>query len=871
MKKLLLADGNSMLFRAYYATAYGTKMTTAKGLPTNAIFGFANMMQKAIDLVRPDAILVAFDAGKHTFRNDLYADYKGGRKPAPDDLVPQFGMARDYLDAYAIRRLEIPGVEADDLIGTMANRAAGYETTILTSDRDLLQLADVSVRVLLMKKGLTDMDEMTPEKIQEQYGVTPGQIVDLKGLMGDASDNYPGIPGVGEKTAVRLLTEFGSLENILANDATIKGALGNKIRANHESALLSKKLATIQCNVKLDITVADCLFQPDYKNLRDFFNSLDMHTMEERYKNKSSETKHVSTDTAPSSVCRRRVTTIPQNVLTKTLAVVLIDDGASFLSAAVHAIGLSDGTESYCITWEDALKDRPLCNYLMDTAHGKIGFDCKRALHLLKKAGIEAHFDDDAMIAATLTDSTMTTIEKIKEGYGYGEALRHEDIYGSCARPKLPDEARETEYVCRQAEQTFAIFQKAESKIKAYGMETLYRKIEMPLTLVLCDMEEAGVICDRSVLSDLSDSMKAQIDNAQTSIYAQAGHEFNINSPKQLATVLYDELGLFGGKKRSTSAEVLEKLSDVHPIIPYLLEYRKLSKIQSTYAEGLQKYIAADGRIHTLFKQTATQTGRLSSADPNLQNISVRDELGKQVRKAFLPSEGCVLLSSDYHQIELRMLASMAHIDAMMDAFKNNIDVHTRTAMDLFGKQKPEEVTEQERRRAKTVNFGIVYGISDFGLAEQLGVSRQEAQAIIRTYYEKNPGIKTYMDGIVKECEEQGYVTTICGRRRDIPEVYSANHMVREFGKRAAMNAPIQGSAADLIKIAMLAIDKAMEEKNVRSRMILQVHDELIFDVPEEEVELMKELVTEGMTKAMTLDVPLTVECNIGKNWYEAK
>ena len=868
MKKLLLADGNSMLFRAYYATAYSGRMTSREGVPTNAVFGFANMMQRAVDLVRPDAILAAFDAGKHTFRTDLYADYKGGRKPVPDDLAPQFGLARAYLDAYGMRWLEMPGVEADDLIGTLAHMALDYETTILTSDRDLLQLANASTRVLLMKKGLTDMDEMTSEKIQERYGITPLQIIDLKGLMGDASDNYPGIPGVGEKTALRLLKEFGSLENILAHDDQIKGALGNKVQANHESALLSKTLATIRCDIKLDFTVDDCRFHPDYKSLREFFHSLNMRTMEERYKDMKAdevEEDHVS------SACRLRLKSVPQNFLTKTLAVVLIDDGASFLHAKVHALGLSDGHQSYCLAWEDVLQDRALRNYLTDTAHIKIGFDCKRALHLFQHAGIEAHFDEDAMIVAALSDSTMTTLEKIKEGFGFQNQLRYENIYGSNLRPKLPDAQQETEYVCQQAEDVFSIFQQAIDKVKAYGMEELYRQIEMPLTFVLGAMEEEGVICDRAILSSMSASMKEQIEQVQAKIYAQAGHVFNINSPKQLASVLYDELGLFGGKKRSTSAEVLDKLYGAHPMIPYLLEYRKLSKIQSTYAEGLQKYIAADGRIHTIFNQAATQTGRLSSSDPNLQNISVRDELGKQVRKAFLPAKGCVLLSSDYHQIELRILASMAHIDSMLDAFKNNIDVHTRTAMDLFGKSRPEDVTEQERRRAKTVNFGIVYGISDFGLAEQLGVSRQEAQAIIQTYYEKNPGVKTYMEGVVKECEEKGYVTTICGRRRDIPEVHSANHAVREFGKRAAMNAPIQGSAADLIKIAMLNISKTMAERKVQSRMILQVHDELIFNVPVEEVEMMKTLVIEGMTKAMKLDVPLTVECNTGENWYEAK
>lgn len=892
MKKLLLVDGNSMLFRAYYATAYGTKMTTPDGLPTNAVFGFANMMQKGIDLVHPNAVLVAFDAGKHTFRTDLYADYKGGRKPAPDDLVPQFAMARDYLDAYHIRWKEMANIEADDLIGTMSKQAADYETTILTSDRDLLQLVDDSTRVLLMKKGLTEMDEMTPQKVKEAYGVTPIQIIDFKGLMGDASDNYPGIPGVGEKTAVKLINTYGSVEEVLAHDQEIKGALGKKIQENHDKAELSKTLATIKRDVDLDFTADECSFQPTYKALVAFFQSLNMRMLASRYEKLAArEATAPSAAAAPAEMpgqkddgadaqaasvqstaeTRARVTAVPQNYLTQKLAVAVIDDRAPFYGASLRGIALSNGTDSYFIGAEDALKDRALINYLEDTAHQKIGFDAKRAVHVLHNADIEGHFDDDAMIAASLADATLTSPEKIFAAYGCTPSPSYEDVYGTEARPKLADPEAEKEYGCSLAKGLWDIFAGARVKVSEYGMDDLYAKIEMPLTWILLDMEDAGVICDRSILQGINNDMTQRMSALEAKIYDRAGHTFNINSPRQLATVLYDELGLYGGKKRSTSADVLEKYKLSDPIIADILDYRKAAKIQSTYAEGLQKYIAGDGRIHTVFNQCATSTGRLSSSDPNLQNISVRDEMGREVRKAFLPSEGCVLLSSDYHQIELRMLASMAHIDSMMDAFNNNIDVHTKTAMDLFGREKPEDVTPQERRRAKTVNFGIVYGISDFGLAEQLGVSRKEAADFIARYYEKYPGIKTYMDNVVADCEKNGYVTTVCGRRRPIPEVHSSNHQVREFGKRAAMNAPIQGSAADLIKIAMIRIDEAMKKADVRSRLILQVHDELIFDVPEEELEQMKQIVTDGMTHAMKLNVPLTVECASGKSWYEAK
>ena len=819
MKKLLLVDGNSMLFRAYYATAYGQKMTSSKGIPTNAVFGFASMLQKAIDLVQPDSMLVAFDAGKHTFRHDLYPDYKGGRKPAPDDLVPQFQMTRDYLDGFHIRWVEMPDIEADDLIGTMSRLSPDYETVILTSDHDLLQLVDDTTTVMLMKKGLTDMAPMTPAAMKEEMGITPAQIIDLKGLMGDHSDNIPGIPGIGEKTAVKLLQQYGTVEEVLAHDHEIKGKLGEKVQNNHASAQLSKTLATIRRDVPLDFTADD----------------------------------------------------IPESFLKRQLAVYLDGDQEPFYASAISGLALSDGKMSYYISLEDAEQDQKLLAYLAGNQPSKIGFDVKRAMHQLKRTKLKIAFSEDAMIAASLADSSLTSPEKIYEACGIETTKKREDIYGTKARPKLADLSDAVQFACENAAGIYAIFEQMMPKIHESLMDSLYRDMEMPLTEVLYEMEETGITCSKETLGQLSAEMKEKMDRLQDSIYAEAGGPFNINSPKQLAEVLFDKLGLPGGKKRSTSADVLEKLNGFHPIIGELLEYRKLSKIYGTYAEGLQRFICSDGKIHTLYNQCATQTGRLSSSDPNLQNISVRDEQGKVIRKAFLPSEGCVLLSSDYHQIELRMLASMAGETSMIEAFRNGVDIHTKTAMDVFGIDRPEDVTPEQRRRAKTVNFGIVYGISDFGLAEQLGISRKEAADFIETYYQKFPKIRTYMNSIVEFCEEHGYVTTLCGRRREIPEIHDKNRMVREFGKRAAMNAPIQGSAADLIKIAMLKIDAEMKKQNVKSKMILQVHDELIFDVPKEELELMTKLVTDGMCNAMKLDVPLTVECAAGSDWYEAK
>ena len=873
MKKLLLTDGNSMLFRAYYATVYGKPMTTKQGLPTNAVFGFASMLQKAIDIVKPDGMLIAFDAGKHTFRHELYADYKGGRKPAPEDLVPQFQMARDLLDAFAVKWVEMQDIEADDLIGTVSAKMADeYQTYILTSDHDMLQLIDDTTTVVLMKKGLTDMDLMTPDALREQMGIAPLQIIDMKGLMGDKSDNIPGIPGIGEKTAIKLLQEYGTVENVLAHEDELKGALQKKIMAGHESALLSKTLATIRRDVTLDLSDEDLVFTPDYSGVVRFLKSLDMNMLAQRFAGYITEEAPAEEEKpAETAVSAMRVNKIPEEMLKEECAVYIDETGGSFLTAEANGFALANATGRYYISLEDARSDTALLAYLKAETPYKTGYDIKRNMHLLKKAGIEITFHDDAMILASLADSTLTSTEKIMEKYGLSTAVSREEVYGKPSKPLLIiDEELQKEYACSSAENIRKLKELTMPDITSRKIEKLYREIELPLSPILFEMEEVGIRCENAILNRIADETLAKINAEQREIFDLAGCEFNLNSPKQLGEILYDKLGLPSGKKRSTSADVLEKLAGVHPVIDHILVYRKLSKIYSTYAEGLKKYIQKDGRIHTLYNQCATQTGRLSSSEPNLQNISVRDEQGREIRKAFLPDEGCVLISSDYHQIELRMLAHMADEKALIDAFNAGIDIHTKTAMDVFDKTE-EEVTASDRRQAKTVNFGIVYGISDFGLAEQLGVSRREAAEFIDTYYKKYPGIRSYMESLVEFCEKNGYVETLCGRRREIPEIRDKNRMVREFGKRAAMNAPIQGSAADLIKIAMIHIDKAMKEAGVRSRMILQVHDELIFNVPEDEKEMMEKLIAEGMEHAMTLKVPLSAECAVGSTWYEAK
>lgn len=863
MKKLMLVDGNAMLFRAYWATASGTNiMRNKSGIATNAIFSFTNMLTSAIDQIQPDALYVAFDAGKHTFRHDIYPAYKGTRKPAPDDLVPQFAMCRELLDAYHIKWSEMNDIEADDLIGTMSKKYPDYETIIFTSDQDYLQLVDESTHVLLQKTGVSNFLTMTSEKVKEMKGVEPLQIIDLKGLMGDKSDNIPGVKGVGEKTAVKLLQTYGTVENIIAHVDELTGSIKKKIEEEKDIALLSKQLATIRCDVELDIAIEDCVFSPNYQTLVPYLESQDMKSLANKFRSRiTSDTPQKQTQ--PVTIINRY-----QN-RPKQMYLYVDSDELNYLDTTVHGIAVCDEEGCYYEPIDKVQQDTQLKEAIENAT--VITSDAKRVMHIFKQYGIEMKQFEDVMIMQNLVNSLITSQDQMWDLYGEAVSIRYEDVYGKKNKPILLVDAKlQATRAVLYVDKIKEAYESCLPILKKEDMLSLYYDLELPLSRVLCKMEEEGIRCDINILNDIADRTYAKIKALETSIYQHAGSTFNINSPKQLSTVLFDDLGLYTGKKRSTNAEVLEKLKDAHPIIKDILEYRKFSKIYSTYAEGLKKYIRKDGRIHSIFNQASTSTGRLSSTDPNLQNISVRNEEGKEIRKAFLPDENSVLISCDYHQIELRMLAHMAHEKSLISAFQNNIDVHTKTAMDVFN-VKEDEVTSAMRRQAKTVNFGIVYGISDFGLAEQLGVSVSEAKQFIEAYYKHYPQIQTYMKQLVENCEKDGYVKTMMNRRREIPEIKNKNRMVKEFGKRAAMNAPIQGSAADLIKKAMIDIDRMMTEKKVKSKMLLTVHDELIFNVPSDEAEMMKELINEGMVNAMKLDVPLSAECAVGADWYEAK
>ncbi len=859
MKKMLLIDGNNMLFKAYHATSYGYRMSTSNGIPTNAVYGFVMMIEKALTLIHPDVILVAWDSGKETFRHQLYDAYKGTRKEVDQELVVQMPMAREYLDAAGIHRYEEDGIEADDIIGTMAKSYPDFQIHILSSDKDLWQLIDPTTDVYVMKKGLSEIEIMDEAKLMETKGIVPLQIIDLKALMGDASDNIPGVKGIGEKTALKLLAQYHSVDEVYEHVDEQKGKLKEKLVQDRENAFLSKRLATIKTDLSLPFTVADLQYTPKPQELNDFFRKYEMNSL---LKKQSIAESEVPVD-------METVTHVDEALLKKDSVVFADLDCEHYCHAVLYGFAIGNIEKIQYIRLDDAKQDQGFLAFIQ-AADMWCTWDAKGMYHALHKANIPfADCAFDIQIAAFLLDGTINDYDKFARKYDYA-APEKTTIYGKPGKGMNSDEASRVDYVCTQCANLSKWIDSLRKDLENQDMLELFTSMEMPLVRVLFEMEKNGVLCDLEVLAQIAQATQSRLESLSTQIYEMAGYEFNIQSPKQLAVVLYDDLGLKAGKKRSTSADVLEKLIHVHPIISLLLEHRKFAKLYSTYAVGLSKHVHEDGRIHTIFHQTQTQTGRLSSSDPNLQNISVRDEAGKEIRKAFVAPEGSVLMSADYSQIELRMLAHMADEHEMIQAFNNQVDIHTKTAMEIFDVEE-QDVDALMRRTAKTVNFGIVYGQSDFGLSEQLGITRKEARDFIDKYFASYPRIRTFMDQTIAYCEEHGYVKTLFQRRRYIPEIKDKNYMMREFGKRAAMNAPIQGSAADLIKVAMLRIHKEMQNQQMKSKMILQIHDELIFEVPLEEQAQMKKIIEQGMQEAMKLKVALIAEASVGKNWYDAK
>ena len=880
MKKLLLIDGNSVLFRTYYSTIYTNPMSTSSGIPTNAVYGFISLINKAISMVRPDAMMVAWDAGKKTFRHDKMAEYKGTRKSLDEELIVQFPIVREYLDTANICRYEQEGYEADDIIGSMAKSNPDYQTTILTSDKDLLQLVDPTTQVILMKKGLASFDTMDEAAIQEKYGLSPKQIIDLKGLMGDPSDNIPGVAHIGEKTALKLLYDYGSVEGVYDHIDELKGKRKEYLEEGKEMAFLSKDLATIFTQMDLPIQVEDLSLSEIPSELADFYRKYEMKSLVERFNQEAATRKkliHADMDDNRNEEISEELEKNDANTIqyvdhftgqaNSQLVLLPLASLDPFLEQELYGFLYVQDNQAFYLPLEKAKEDQAFID-LLTNDHTLVTWSIKETLHLLDRHGLPlANFANDLQLEVFLLHSQATKIEdqiaaldielpsslheltlKKQGGFTVERAL---PIYGKWV---LGLQGKEEQLRQQMQEQ---------------NVLDLYEKIELPLTRLLYEMECCGIQINEQKLLEIGQEYQHRIEEIEQKIYEYAGHSFNVGSPKQLGVVLFDELGLKAGKKRSTSVEVLEKLQGQHPIIDEIMEYRKYSKIIGTYVTGLQRYIH-EGKIFTTFNQTVTTTGRLSSSDPNLQNISVKSAEGKEIRKAFQAPEGYSFISADYSQIELRMLAHMADEQVMIEAFQNDVDIHKQTASAIFNVP-PIEVDEDQRRIAKTVNFAVIYGQTEFGLSQELGISRYEAKEFINSYFENYPNIHHYMDGLIEFCKEHGYVETMMHRRREIPEIRDKNFMTREFGKRAAMNAPIQGSAADLIKAAMLKVNKAMKEKQLKSQMILQIHDELIFLVPDDELEQMKQLVIDEMESTMELKVPLKASLGVGSDWYEAK
>lgn len=873
-----MIDGNSLSFRAFYALPL---LSNKAGIHTNAILGFAKLLEKIIREEQPTHFLVAFDAGKTTFRHSKYSEYKGGRQKTPPELSEQFPYIRQLLDAYHIKHYELENYEADDIIGTLSKEADqnDFETIIVTGDRDLTQLATQNVTIYYTKKGVTDVDHYTPEFIAEKYnGLKPIQIIDMKGLMGDSSDNIPGVAGVGEKTAIKLLKQFDSVEGVYENIDKVSGKkLKEKLELSHEDALMSKDLATINRYSPIEVTLNDTKLSDikDNHEKIELFKKLEFKQLLADIDNKASEfeqeQKQVSFDILPTFEY------VDFNHLDEAVIHFEID-GSNYLKDDILKFGFYD-KERYIVVDADNIKDYPeLIKWLENENSKKVVYDAKKTFVIAHRLNITIqNIVFDAMLASYIIDPSRTIDDVYSVVTNYHQTYVKEDvsIYGKGKKRQVPNAEILNTHIASITKSIDAVKPLMEKELESHQQMNLLKDLELPLARILSKMEEIGIYTDINDLQRMQQELQEKLELLVQRIHDAAGEAFNINSPKQLGVVLFETLKLPVIKKTktgySTAVDVLEQLQNEHPIINDILEYRQLAKLQSTYVEGLQKVISNDKRIHTRFNQTLAQTGRLSSVDPNLQNIPIRLEEGRKIRKAFKPSsEDSVILSADYSQIELRVLAHITQDDSLKEAFIHGQDIHTATARKVFGVE-AEEVTDLMRRQAKAVNFGIVYGISDYGLSQSLNITRKEAKIFIDDYLASFPGVKQYMSDIVKDAKANGYVETLLHRRRYIPDITSRNFNLRGFAERTAMNTPIQGSAADIIKLAMVEFDKQVQHTSYKAKLLLQVHDELIFEVPKSEVEEFSLFVEDIMEHALDLDVPLKVDSNYGPTWYDAK
>lgn len=859
MKKIVLVDGNNLLFRSYYATAYtGNIMRNKEGFPTNGVYGFVNMINKIISDEKPEYMMVAFDIGK-TFRHEKYERYKDGRRETPDDLKVQFPVAKKILTAMGIKYLECAGYEADDIIGTISmwcEKDPEYEALIVSSDKDLLQLiSDETVVKLLKTKDYIWMDKKT---FNDTYGFDPIHMIDLKALMGDASDNIPGVKGIGEKGAIKLVSEYKTIDNIYENIDKIKGATQIKLIDGKEDAYYSKDLVTIYREVPLDITFDDLLYKGENADeLIDIYNDLGFYSLLRKI-NTSDIKKEKSREDE-----FKIISDINDVKISEDTSIYLDTTIGNYHDAEILGIALYNSTLSCYIPY-DIFKNN---TSILDTDYNLSTYDYKKLIVVFNKYGIKVpNINFDTMISAYLLnydtkDDICYLANKLNiyiPSYDKKEVVTTEEaIRRAILKAKFIYNTKDKLYEDMKREDNIYLFE----------------SIEMPLAKVLANMEIEGIRVDKKVLEEMGTEIKIKLEILTRDIYNYAGEEFNINSPKQLGEILFDKLKLPGAKKNkngyATDIDVLKKLTE-YPIINKILEYRALAKLYSTYIDGIISTIREDGKIHTIYTQTLTRTGRLSSIEPNLQNIPMRSEYGRLIRKAFIPEDNSVILSSDYSQIELRVFAHLSGVNDLINAFKEGVDIHTKTAMDIF-KVPMEGVTKNMRRQAKAVNFGILYGISSYGLAEDIGIPVKEAKEFINKYFETYPGVKDYMDKEIDEAKRNGYVKTIMNRKRVIEELKSSNYMVRSMGERMALNTPVQGSASDILKKAMVEISDIFEKENIKSKMLLQVHDELIFNVYNDEIDKVKDIVYNTMTKVFELKVPLDVDIELGNNWYEAK
>ena len=872
MSKFLVIDGSSLMYRAYYALPM---LTTSEGLHTNALYGFTMMLIKLIEEEKPDYIAIAFDKKAPTFRHKEYQDYKATRQAMPEELAEQVDLLKEIIDGFNIKTLELEGYEADDIIGTISKLAEekGMEVLVVTGDRDALQLVSDKVKIKISKKGITQMEEFDEKAVLERYEITPQQFIDLKGLMGDKSDNIPGIPNIGEKTAIKLLKEFGSVENLLQNLSQLKGKIKENIENNKELAVMSKRLAAIKRDIPVEIDFQEYRVKDfNEEKLLELFNKLEFFSLIDNIKKKNNvEIVNNHKVQRWSKVDIKKLITLLQD--SRNIAFYpLIYEGE------IKKIAFSFGKDTVYI---DVFQIEDLKEIFEKEEFKFTTHEIKDFLVKLSYKGIEckSKYIDTAIMAYLLNPSESNyDLDRVLKKYLKVDVPSYEEVFGKGRDKKKLEEVREdilADYICSRCVHLFDLREKLMNFIEEMDMKKLLLEIEMPLVEVLKSMEVSGFTLDKEVLKELSQKIDDRIAEILDKIYKEAGYQFNVNSPKQLSEFLFEKLNLPVIKKTktgySTDSEVLEQLVPYNDVVSDIIEYRQLTKLKSTYIDGFLPLMDENNRVHSNFKQMVTATGRISSTEPNLQNIPIREEFGRQIRRAFIPrTKDGYIVSADYSQIELRVLAHVSGDEKLIESFMNNEDIHLRTASEVF-KVPMEKVTPEMRRAAKAVNFGIIYGISDYGLSRDLKISRKEAKEYINNYFERYKGVKEYIEKIVRFAKENGYVTTIMNRRRYIPEINSRNFTQRSQAERLAMNAPIQGSAADIIKMAMVKVYKEFKKLQLKSQLILQVHDELVVDTYKDEVDIVKKILKENMENVIKLKVPLVVEIGIGPNWFLAK